>query len=271
MRLVWIALAASLGLLAGQASAAGNAKVQICHIPPGNPANFHTITISENALPAHLAHGDLGEPCNAVCDVVCDDGNACTIGDSTDCEQQGCPADPALVDCNDQSACTADSCDPLTGCVNTPLVGAACDDGVVCSGPDVCNADGVCTGAAIDDCCLSDTDCSSDPCQQASCNLDTNRCGAAPVVCIPPDLCTVSSCRSDTGECENVPLRCRPGFGCNPTNGLCEPSCFPSELFETSCFDGSDNDCDGLIDADDPDCAPGPPPEPTPPPPPPPK
>lgn len=34
------------------------AKVTICHIPPGNPANAHTITISANALPAHLAHGD---------------------------------------------------------------------------------------------------------------------------------------------------------------------------------------------------------------------
>lgn len=32
--------------------------VTICHIPPGNPGNAHTITISVNALPAHLAHGD---------------------------------------------------------------------------------------------------------------------------------------------------------------------------------------------------------------------
>jgi hypothetical protein len=39
-----------------------NDKVTICHIPPGNPDNAHTIRVSENALPAHLAHGDtLGE------------------------------------------------------------------------------------------------------------------------------------------------------------------------------------------------------------------
>lgn len=41
-------------------------KVAICHIPPGNPANAHTIIVSENAIPAHLAHGDaLGvcDPC----------------------------------------------------------------------------------------------------------------------------------------------------------------------------------------------------------------
>jgi hypothetical protein len=32
--------------------------VTICHIPPGNPANCHEITISIHALPAHLGHGD---------------------------------------------------------------------------------------------------------------------------------------------------------------------------------------------------------------------
>jgi hypothetical protein len=35
-----------------------NKKVTICHIPPGNPDNAHTIRVSENAVDAHLAHGD---------------------------------------------------------------------------------------------------------------------------------------------------------------------------------------------------------------------
>lgn len=39
--------------------------VTICHIPPGNPNNAHTITISVNALQAHLAHGDYLGPCNS--------------------------------------------------------------------------------------------------------------------------------------------------------------------------------------------------------------
>ena len=38
-------------------------RVTICHIPPGNPENAHTITVSVNALPAHLAHGDYCGPC----------------------------------------------------------------------------------------------------------------------------------------------------------------------------------------------------------------
>ncbi len=37
--------------------------VTICHFPPGNPANMQTITISVNALPAHLAHGDYVGSC----------------------------------------------------------------------------------------------------------------------------------------------------------------------------------------------------------------
>lgn len=60
-------------------------KVEICHVPPGDPANFHTIKVSENALAAHLAHGDVLGACNDVCAALCDDGNPCTIDDEGDC------------------------------------------------------------------------------------------------------------------------------------------------------------------------------------------
>lgn len=42
----------------------GNDKVEICHIPPGNPDNKHTIMVSQNAVDAHLAHGDHLGDCN---------------------------------------------------------------------------------------------------------------------------------------------------------------------------------------------------------------
>jgi hypothetical protein len=38
-------------------------KVTICHFPPGNPANAHTIRVGAPAVPAHLAHGDHLGPC----------------------------------------------------------------------------------------------------------------------------------------------------------------------------------------------------------------
>ncbi len=44
---------------------AEEAKVDVCHIPPGNPDNAHTITISENALSAHLDHGDRVGACDS--------------------------------------------------------------------------------------------------------------------------------------------------------------------------------------------------------------
>jgi 5'-nucleotidase len=44
--------------------AKASAKVEVCHEPPGNPSNFHTIRISEKALKAHLAHGDTAGKCD---------------------------------------------------------------------------------------------------------------------------------------------------------------------------------------------------------------
>ena len=48
----------------------GNQKVEMCQVPPGNPANAHTICIDESAVPAHLAIGctlgacDEADDCN---------------------------------------------------------------------------------------------------------------------------------------------------------------------------------------------------------------
>jgi len=33
--------------------------VAVCHIPPGNPPNAHTIDVDSRDVAAHLAHGDL--------------------------------------------------------------------------------------------------------------------------------------------------------------------------------------------------------------------
>ena len=44
-------------------ASAGEENITICHIPPGNPANAHTITVGQPALNAHLNHGDTIGPC----------------------------------------------------------------------------------------------------------------------------------------------------------------------------------------------------------------
>ena len=38
-------------------------KVVVCHAPPGNPDNEHTIVVGPSALQAHLNHGDEEGPC----------------------------------------------------------------------------------------------------------------------------------------------------------------------------------------------------------------
>jgi len=50
-------------------------KTYVCHIPPGNPANAHTIHIGNPAVDAHLAHGDSLGQCDQV--LVPDTGSAC--------------------------------------------------------------------------------------------------------------------------------------------------------------------------------------------------
>lgn len=117
---------------------AGNSKVPVCHIPPGNPDNFHTITVSEKALSAHFNnHGDLGGFCDENCAVLCDDGDACTAP-TGECADGFCP--PELpVDCNDGNLCTVDSCDSLLGCENEPV---QCPDGQSCNeGNGLCEDD----------------------------------------------------------------------------------------------------------------------------------
>jgi hypothetical protein len=40
-----------------------DSKVAVCHVPPGNPENPHTVEVDESAVPAHLAHGDTEGEC----------------------------------------------------------------------------------------------------------------------------------------------------------------------------------------------------------------
>jgi len=51
--------------------------IQICHKPPGNRSNMHTLTISSNALNAHLDHGDTQGACDS--DLKSDDGTSFNV------------------------------------------------------------------------------------------------------------------------------------------------------------------------------------------------
>ena len=136
-------------LIAVFSATAYAAKVTVCHVPPGNPANFHDITISENALQAHLNHGDFVGSCLENCAALCDDGDACTQDYVTENGECVCLDQHPPVDCDDSNPCTADSCDSVDGCEYDLITmnGTACDDGDPETPDGVCT-DGVCAGTS---------------------------------------------------------------------------------------------------------------------------
>jgi hypothetical protein len=184
-----LVLLATLFVLTATAAWADGAKVQVCHVPPGNPGNFHTITISENALPAHLGHGDLPGACFAHCDTLCSDNNPCTI-DACDASEHCLTTHPP-VDCNDGNPCTIDSCHEATGCVSTAKT---CMDSSLCT-VDACDP---LTGS----CVFPAVTCSAGQ----ACNPATGACqgvdACAGVTCPPPDQCHLQGVCSG-GVCGN--------------------------------------------------------------------
>ena len=64
------------GILVTSSSSSSVGKVTICHIPPGNVENAHTITVGKPALRAHLSHNDIEGSCDdADLSDVSDDSN----------------------------------------------------------------------------------------------------------------------------------------------------------------------------------------------------
>ncbi len=78
---------------------------------------------------------------------ACDDSDACTTVDTCG---GGLCVGGAAPSCDDGNVCTDDSCDPVSGCVNTANA-ATCDDGDACTTVDTCGG-GLCVGGAAPDC-----------------------------------------------------------------------------------------------------------------------
>jgi hypothetical protein len=103
-----------------------------------------------------------------LCAEICDDGDACTIDDTGDCEQDGCPAVRDPVDCDDSDACTTDSCDSSSGCSY---------DDIECVPDDLCHV-AVCDGIS-GGCMDVPVNCA----EGETCDLDTGDCVADGMTC----------------------------------------------------------------------------------------
>ncbi|MCH8880031.1 MAG: hypothetical protein IID34_09125 [Planctomycetes bacterium] len=69
----------------------GDGRVAICHVPPGNPNNAHTITVNEDAVPAHLAHGDYCGPCEGGLSADIEAGMILGVQDEKDTRESVAP------------------------------------------------------------------------------------------------------------------------------------------------------------------------------------
>lgn len=158
----------------------------------------------------------------------CDDQVACTVDSCVD--PIGCQH---LIDgsvCQDNNVCTDDSCDPKVGCLNLPNQ-ATCTDGIGCTDGDACQA-GQCLPGDPTSCddlnpCTSDicdvlSDCVNEP-NTATCT-DQN-------ACTEQDVCAQAVCLG-------VPATCTDGNVC--TADECAPTTGCLNLpIPATCTDGS--------------------------------
>ena len=152
--------------------------------------------------------------------VACDDDDLCTTGDH--CHLGQCISSGELL-CNDNNACTDDSCQPDVGCSFTPN-SADCDDGNECSLGDQCSG-GWCKPDSYVS-CSDDNPCTDDACDavlgcvhsnNANICTDGNECtegevcenglcgGGGQVDCDDSNICTQDVCDPFTG-CSNTPI-----------------------------------------------------------------
>lgn len=154
---------------------------------------------------------------------LCDDDLYCNGVETCD-PVLGCkPGTPPL--CDDQLACTVDSCDEQSdSCVHAPN-DALCDDGLYCNGVETCDPLAGCI-PGIPPVCDDGIDCTTSRCDEA-----TDACVHQPNdnLCLDQNVCNgVETCDPQLGCQPGTPLICDDGLYCNGVE-ICDPAagCLP--------------------------------------------
>ncbi len=181
-----------------------------CPEGPGNPG-CDTVTANVDATP----HATEPPPCvNCATDADCQDSNVCDGIETCNPATKLCESTP--LNCDDGNMCTADSCDPVSGCINDPVPreGLPCTDGDACTEVDTCLS-GVCVGTVSAD---ADNDgyCDSQE-QQAGCDAND------PNVIPPKPIVHAGSTRMSFASGEILLTYAAPGA--QRVNTLSDPAC----------------------------------------------
>jgi Tol biopolymer transport system component len=208
------------------------------------------------------------DSCNPVTGCVhvpttrCDDGDACNGVETCNPTTGACGAGTP-PDCDDQNACTTDSCNLAVGCVHS----SKCDDGNACNGSETCDpSSGVC-GLGVTLSCDDNNACTIDSCSPTSgcthkskcddgnaCNgIETcnsangGTCGpGTPPNCDDNNACTIDTC-SEASGCVHA-TNCDDGNAC--TDDTCSPTLGCQHVAKASkCNDGNpctDDTCDAV-------------------------
>jgi WD40 repeat protein len=139
----------------------------------------------------------------------------------------GCSVD---ADCDDSNECTENLCDEHENVCKHPPV----SENTACNGVSGVCCGGSCTTAA----CGIHSDC-----------YDVDTCSLA-YICTNPDSCAAACVNTTCGAPKDG--CCGPFCGQNDDPDCCVPT--HNKEKGPRCSDDIDNDCDGDVDEDDPDC-----------------
>lgn len=200
----------------------------------------------EEKHPADLAHRPrltvTFTPPACVTDADCRDTNLCTTNER--CVAGLCAVDAVV--CDDGDPCTADVCDCGTGCRQQPI----CDDGFACT-TDTCDPLTLeCSNTPVDGACATD-------CADGTCVGDPDRDDLDPGSgCFVTSVAPAGAACSD-GEACTTPDRCDGSGACISGPKDCGiPGCGGSSICAEDCSNCIDDDGNGLVDRNDPQCVP---------------
>jgi len=132
--------------------------------------------------------------------LVCDDANACTIGDS--CSSGVCKAGSPKA-CDDLNPCTSDQCSAADGSCKHANKAGQCNDNNACTVGDICAA-GKCKPGALKS-CDDGNPCTKDSCAAAAGGVCQHE--AIGGVCDDGDACTTGD-KCSTGTCLGLEKPC---------------------------------------------------------------